>query len=556
MSIRQALRIASPWTIVGNDSDRPFRRVVRPCLVVADNVTEAIIDACRDALPCIAESIDESGEIWRKFEFPASDLNSLTPAFEAVHVEFVRSGRRERELVELVNDIPRIPEDSLDEINRSEADVELAPDDGSEIANPQTTAETIIDRHIELVNHLVDDVRSHTGYWEADTAGHASRTVKRILAAWKRIGSRDEPRMALIVRLARQLPKTLESICSQPRRVLRRERQLQSVDRIQEVDAGCVRWIARQPGRTLLEKAGGRRRLMGIIRNEDVDTPENRLVNDFLVRALGAAQRYLREHRRFHDKAKVQIVRRFLRLVQNLRRSSPIAELPLLTGRVQPNYVLQHDSRYRKIWDAWLLLVRQQQEQDQAWRWRHRVFLEQALLLTMSSLDTLAANSPALRSHLNIRGEQVAGSFFDPHAGLGPWYSLSPNQDWEVDVLWGPQVAAYPGFVELQRDLCPDLALVKRSTTSKTSETLLIWGAMDFATTLEQEQDDIRVLGDQLKEAAGSGTRGMLLLPSTSGDAELSVSQSGRLSIVRVPLPLTAQRFALAAILRAELHLA
>ncbi|MFM8326932.1 MAG: DUF2357 domain-containing protein, partial [Pirellulaceae bacterium] len=105
--------------------------------------------------------------------------------------------------------------------------------------------------------------------------------------------------MALIVKLAREIARLLGQVCENPRVVLRRSREFQNLSSIQEIDAACLRWIARQPGRDIYERAGSRQQLLGVVRKEDTDTLENRVVRDLLHRARVECSNYLSLYHEF-----------------------------------------------------------------------------------------------------------------------------------------------------------------------------------------------------------------------------------------------------------------
>lgn len=553
MNADPTVRIVSPWTGADEIGVEPTSVPDRPCVLVAEVDDEAFTDLCHDALPHLGAHLANDGKLWQKFELPAAALTQLdaTPT-EPAHVDFFQGDRRRRVVVELPNDLPRRPNDA-EVIAQETGDV--VSDSESASVDHQGCAEALIDRHLDLVNHLNEAHRPHRYYWEGNVSGTAVRSVQRVLAAWKRTGSRDEPRMALIVRLARQLPTVVESICLRPRRLLRRERLLQSVDRIQEVDAGCLRWLVRQPGLSLTEKAGNRQQLLGIARVEDVDTPENRLVRDFLLRAGAASRRYLKEHQQFQNKARVEAVRRFYRLVERLRQHSPLSGLPALAGSVQPNYVLQYDVRYRKIWDAWLSLVRQQQEQDQAWRWRHRIFAEQVLMLCLETLKSLSINCPALRSDLHLRTEQVTGCFLDPSGGVGSWCLPKGDEICEVDLLWGAQVDLHPLVPNEFKKLRPDILLLRRASNNKLKALFALWSALSFSRRPSSHKE-LEPLREMLDRAAGDfDVHGAVVRPCADALTATRDETSGRLRSRGLTLPLSTTGSGLTELVRWGLRL-
>ena len=72
------------------------------------------------------------------------------------------------------------------------------------------------------MNEVYDDVRGDRPCWEGNVQGLAVRSLATVLDRWAKSGDTREPRMALIVRLAAQLPSLLADVCHRPRRVLSR----------------------------------------------------------------------------------------------------------------------------------------------------------------------------------------------------------------------------------------------------------------------------------------------------------------------------------------------
>lgn len=65
----------------------------------------------------------------------------------------------------------------------------------------------------------------------------------------------NEPQMSLVVRISKDLGKTIGEFAKGLRRVLTRERRMMQADRTEEFDTACIDWYVRQPGFTALEKA-------------------------------------------------------------------------------------------------------------------------------------------------------------------------------------------------------------------------------------------------------------------------------------------------------------
>jgi hypothetical protein len=290
-------------------------------------------------------------------------------------------------------------------------------------------------------------------------------------------GSRDEPRLALIVKLARELPAVISNVCNRPRVVLRRVRSMLGVGRVQEVDSSCLRWLARQPGRNLIEKAGPKQRVMAIERVENADTQENRVVRDLLLRGGDECMRYLIEHRRFANHMRVRTVRDFGNELGNLFRTSAVGEARQLVGVPQANYVLQHEPRYKQLWKAYLLLLRQQKQQDQMWRWRHRTWTEVCGWAIWDAVSRLDVEGSMQRSDVLLRDEQVAGQFLDPVSILSEC-QLKSNTQCRLVVVNSRDLPRYGAPKELIR-LRPEFAIHLHDTSTDNHRWIAIWALME-----------------------------------------------------------------------------
>ena len=121
----------------------------------------------------------------------------------------------------------------------------------------------------------------------------------------------------------------------------------------------------------------------------------------------------------------------------------------------QPNYVLQHDERYRVLWQAYVKLVRQQLLEDSVWRWRHRLWSEHCGLALLGALGGLATASPAARSDFLLHVEQDAGRFVDGRTRVGSWRPAG-RPGHRVDWLSGTHLGEHPLVPPELRHSCPD----------------------------------------------------------------------------------------------------
>ncbi len=525
----------------------------RPFVVLPGDVTRVSCDVLADALPCVGEWVDQEGKRLKRFELPAS-ISGASGGSVCEEIRLHWSPRRPEETdvrLEIAGQLPRLKQgvttvelddqqvsdgtaqeianhDSDGEVESDQSTDSVAQGDASNLVDNYLVAaaavERLIDRHVDWVNRLFEELPESvpTGDWQGIIGGLALRRVQDVAAIWRAVGESDQPRMALIVKLSRELPDILERVCRSPRRVLRRERQMQNLGRVREVDAGCLRWLARQPGVTVAERAGSRQQTLAIVRVEDVDTPENRVVRDLLSRAARACARYLREHSGSgHER--VQDVRKFRRQLRSLMKSSPINEASLLVGIPQPNYVLQMDSRYSVLWLAYQQLVRQQQLEDSVWRWRHRLFSEHLQIGFVAALNEMADSSLTHGGDVVLQREQNCGQFIDSRSALGPWWLRESSEKCCVDLVRSDQLQLHPLIPQELASLSPDFVFVKRRSSiidqsrspSSQPQLAAVWSALSFRFESSRLDNHVHSLADALSDLnVTTPVRCMLIQPT------------------------------------------
>jgi hypothetical protein len=114
-------------------------------------------------------------------------------------------------------------------------------------------------------------------------------------------------------------------------------------------------WLARQPGRPLAERAGDDQRVMAVAREENFDTLENRVLRAYCELAHRHAREYLDRNRTRRQTRRARQVEAFgKRCKRGSRVSLPDAVYRLAEPGVTPNFVLQQNPLYHRIWTAWL----------------------------------------------------------------------------------------------------------------------------------------------------------------------------------------------------------
>ncbi len=510
--------ISDPWSEVAGDPDMSAIGG-RPCLIAPGAVERVLATSLSEELPLLSDWDDDGGRRWKKFELPAAGSQAgRGPISEILTLSLRSREHTPRRLeIRLEGGIPKLSRQDIDD------DEDLRPD---EWQSASIDATGLIDRHIDLVNRLYDETQPQDNHlWQGHAEGLAVRPLTALLDNWYESGQRDEPRMALIVRLQRRLAfrKLLTDVCGRPRRILARRRQMQKIARIQQVDPACIRWIVRQPGITLAQKAGTRQEALGVVRTENADTPENRVVRDLIRRATLACARYIRQNRRFHGQARVQAIRQFRKELRTLLRFSDIAEVRPLVGIPRPNYVLQQDSRYAPLWQVYLLLVKQQMQQDEAWQWRHRIWAEHTGLAIMACLREMTGESGQGSSDTLIRPEQLSGKFVDPRCSPSPWQLVGGSARQVVDFVKGEQMMEHCMIVSRLDRLCPDFVLVRRTAFgSRPISMLAVWTVLDFDIHRDLLRQRARSISQHLKNVSTSyPINGMLIQPRLGSSEDL-----------------------------------
>ena len=235
----------------------------------------------------------------------------------------------------------------------------------------------------------------------------------RLKAAWDRAEDEADPRMAEIVRQAREMSPILKSLREQIRRVLRRHRELTPLDRVQEMDRPAMRWLSHQPGRTIAERAGAEQRILAVVRNEDFDTLENRVANAYVHLAADAGREWLREHPAAKNTTRYKQVASFVKLCKAMAEELNNLGIGLATSDIQPNYVLMENHNYAAVRGAWERLLRREKALDELWAWQAETWTDFSVLAVVLAIQDIDGAELIAQSPIRFRSEAVRGLWFD-----------------------------------------------------------------------------------------------------------------------------------------------
>ena len=308
-------------------------------------------------------------------------------------------------------------------------------------------------------------------------------------------------------------------------------------------------WLIKRPGRTAIEKAGSAQEILAIVREESFDTLENRVLKDFLRKAERACGEYLRDCAEYHGSARFNAVEKFGRSVVRYAQFEVFNGVRSISRAASPNYVLQHDVRYSKIWKAYQDLVRRQTTLEHLYEWRSRAYRDLVRLLFSTAIWSLSEQSEARNQAesgqgLWIRRTPDAGSVFDPAGWPSPAQVGGPNGCWLTMIA--PENLCRDSYMGVPiRGIVggfgADLAVVVTRPGQSRASLWIIWALFGGSSEADglAEAESLARLSTLIREVAEEhpnlrAIRGVLVIGSlrrspmgdTSGFSLLSVAQN------------------------------
>ncbi|MFI3250721.1 MAG: DUF2357 domain-containing protein, partial [Eubacteriales bacterium] len=140
-------------------------------------------------------------------------------------------------------------------------------------------------------------------------------------------------------------------VMAQPQEKLLRGYHLAPSYKARELDANCLKWLSRQPGRNKREKMANTKRIKTVKREHSLDTGENRLALAYWKEMEGRL-RFCALHRTLTPQEG-----RFLRKIRTLIKEGEWHEVKPW-NHLPPNNTLLSHPQYSQIWQGWLSLGR------------------------------------------------------------------------------------------------------------------------------------------------------------------------------------------------------
>lgn len=345
-------------------------------------------------------------------------------------------------------------------------------------------------RLIDLIR-IVDDpkLQHHQSGWERLCAGWSTENL-----------ALSDPPMSLIVRHAKEMRRLLTDLAARPRRILRRRNAKTNVDRVQQLDTGCIRWLSRQPGREIYERAGPRQQIMAVRRYETRNTLENRVLRDFCRRSRIAALTYTERYDTFTASDRWKDVDRYGRECGRSDRSLGDNGILLPHPPIIPNYALLQERRYRKLWHAYRQLLKHMDEEDECWRWQHRLWIDFCRLAMQVSLRTSSQGHVFAESPLRLSAEQQRGSWITLDNQSAVFHlTTGKHLNTVISVIWNPAVD-HPKLHEGIVGLGASSVLHVQSLDDEKEALILVWPIHSFGENAPQISDIVASADNAGKE--------------------------------------------------------
>ena len=261
---------------------------------------------------------------------------------------------------------------------------------------------------------------------------------RHLAAAWDRAEREEDPRMAEIVRQARKMSPVLKQFRERIRRVLRRNRELTPLDRVQEMDRGSMQWLSRQPGRSTAERAGAAQRILAVVRHENFDTLENRVTHAYLRLAGDVGREWIREHPKAQGSSRYQAVLSYVKLCKSLAAELVQLGVGISSADMTPNYVLLEDRVYREIREAWEALLRREKALDELWAWQAQTWTDFTVLAMVLALGEMDGAQLVAQAPIQFRDEAANGIWFEQERPIAVFWVKSLGR--VVEVMARPEV--------------------------------------------------------------------------------------------------------------------
>ncbi|MCY4100078.1 MAG: hypothetical protein OXF46_04075 [Rhodobacteraceae bacterium] len=292
---------------------------------------------------------------------------------------------------------------------------------------------------------------------------------------WKQASDPSDPGKAEIIKQAEELRPIILHLNGHLRKILRRDREKIPISNVMEMDRSSIKWLARQPGNTVLERVGTSQQILAIVRNENFDTLENRVLLAYSKLAGSVAREWMHDHslaENTEEYKKVAIFQKLCRRVQKDLSSLGIGQTEV---GINPNYVLLENQNYRAVYRAWLRLLKRNKIMDSLWAWQANTWTDFVVLTICIVLDEFEESKLISQSPIIFKPESSVGRlFYQDYPQSVFWFrnselmievhsrNLKPNQQ-----LFQTRSQVFIKIINLKRRMQPKTVVVWTPHTLK-----------------------------------------------------------------------------------------
>lgn len=346
----------------------------------------------------------------------------------------------------------------------------------------------------------------------------------RLRLAWEQAQDDTDPQMSEIVLQARSLGGPLTKLEKTIRRVLRRVRKLTPLDRVQEMDRASMRWLVRQPGRTVAEQAGANQRILAVVREENFDTLENQVLFAYCILAADVAREWLRENTQAGTTNRYLLVKNFRDKCRHFSTLLKELEVSVAPTGISPNYVLMEEKSYRTVYNAWKNLLARKKAQDDLWAWQAETWTDFVVLAIILALNDLNESELIAQSPLVWLSEPTTGKFIQQDRPLAVFWLKETER--VVEVQSRPQNPS-----NLQQLSRAHVSLkVYEPDNENFSKRIVVWAVhsidkINLKQSVREAGDFLSVL--QRLQSAESIKHGLILTPNHEDPEDHSFESNG-----------------------------
>lgn len=294
-----------------------------------------------------------------------------------------------------------------------------------------------------------------------------------------------------ILTISEGLRDVVSKLANNPRKVLTRRRRKVFLGQAQQLDSSCMSWLIRQPGRTAIEKAGSSQQIMAVVREESIDTLENRVLKSLISLSTAAAEQYLSKNLAYSTSARYESVLKYFHTVRRLSSSNLLEEVRS-AGRVsQPNYALQQDEHYSRIWIAYKQLLDREKLFEHLYEWRWNAWRDYVRLYIAGIQLGLVQPDlvPMYEQGLWICYHPRKGAIFRTIDWPGPIHDAAKDKVYQTIIPENASGLFYMGLDlgQLLGESGCDLAVIVSEVEKSAFSLHLIWALCTQDTSLNTE---------------------------------------------------------------------